>query len=116
MNACEDYFLPNATSLVIKRHNETSTKAAELIMTNSDWENGFLLDNLETNKLPCTDKQKIHQGLLALILKTKKVSFWNLYLKALCFTNTFRNLHLKENLTNWNKMTSVLVSIFSFCV
>lgn len=34
------------------------TKAAQLTMnrTNSDQENGFLLDNLETNKLPCTDK------------------------------------------------------------
>lgn len=34
------------------------TKAAQLIMsgTNSDRENYFLLDNLERNNLPCTDK------------------------------------------------------------
>lgn len=49
---------PSSTSLVFKRYNEMITQASQLIMsrTNSDRENGFLLDNLETNKLPCTDK------------------------------------------------------------
>lgn len=38
----------------IQNLNEMSTKAAQLITSRTDsvWKNGFLLDNLETNKLP----------------------------------------------------------------
>lgn len=35
----------------------------------------FLLNNLETNKLPCTGKLNIHQGFLALIIKQKRFPF-----------------------------------------
>lgn len=53
MNKLECYIFSIATSLVFKMYNEMNTKVAQLIMsrTNSDWENGFLLDSLETSKL-----------------------------------------------------------------
>lgn len=43
MNKREKNFFSNATSLIIKRHNEMKTKAAQFIMnrTSSDWENYF---------------------------------------------------------------------------
>lgn len=56
MNKLECYIFSIATSLVFKMYNEMNTKVAQLIMsrTNSDWENDFLLDSLETSKLHCT--------------------------------------------------------------